>query len=103
MANVKVFADRQTDRQTNRRTDGQAKNYMPPIYRYGGIKMVKKQDVLNVAILKWVISNHKPWEILSITYLPPYTCFPFIVGIIKSHNFTPLHFVHKLRTIGICL
>jgi hypothetical protein len=34
MANVKVFADRQTDKQT----DGQAKNYMPPIYRYGGIK-----------------------------------------------------------------
>jgi hypothetical protein len=34
MANVKVFADRQTDR----RTDGQAKNYMPPIFRYGGIK-----------------------------------------------------------------
>jgi hypothetical protein len=31
MANVKVFADRQTD--------GQAKNYMPPIFRYGGIKM----------------------------------------------------------------
>jgi hypothetical protein len=27
MANVKVLADRQTDRQT----DGQAKNYMPPI------------------------------------------------------------------------
>jgi hypothetical protein len=41
MANVKVFADRQTDRQTNRRTDGQAKNYMPPIFRYGGIKNVK--------------------------------------------------------------
>jgi hypothetical protein len=34
MANVKVFADRQTDKQT----DGQAKNYMPPIFRYGGIK-----------------------------------------------------------------
>jgi hypothetical protein len=31
MANVKVFADRLTD--------GQAKNYMPPIFRYGGIKM----------------------------------------------------------------
>jgi hypothetical protein len=30
MANVKVFADRQTD--------GQAKNYMPPIFLYGGIK-----------------------------------------------------------------
>jgi hypothetical protein len=36
MANVKVFADRQTDR----RTDGQAKNYMPPIFRYGGIKIL---------------------------------------------------------------
>jgi hypothetical protein len=34
MTNVKVFADRQTDRQT----DGQAKNYMSPIFRYGGIK-----------------------------------------------------------------
>jgi hypothetical protein len=34
MANVKVF----TDRQTNRRTDGQAKNYMPPIFQCGGIK-----------------------------------------------------------------
>jgi hypothetical protein len=30
MANVKVFADRQTDEQ--------AKNYMPPIIRYGDIK-----------------------------------------------------------------
>jgi hypothetical protein len=30
IANVKVFADRQTD--------GQAKNYMPPIFRYRGIK-----------------------------------------------------------------
>jgi hypothetical protein len=29
MANVKVF------------TDGQAKNYMPPIFRYGGITMDK--------------------------------------------------------------
>jgi hypothetical protein len=28
LANVKVFAD------------GQAKNYMPPIFRYGGIKMM---------------------------------------------------------------
>jgi hypothetical protein len=37
MANVKVFADRQTDKQT----DGQAKNYMPPIFRYGGIKIYK--------------------------------------------------------------
>jgi hypothetical protein len=34
MANVKVFADRQTDKQTDR-----PKN-MPPIFRYGGIKMV---------------------------------------------------------------
>jgi hypothetical protein len=24
--------------QTDRQTDGQAKNYMPPIFRYGGIK-----------------------------------------------------------------
>jgi hypothetical protein len=32
MANVKVFADRQTD--------GQVKNYMLPIFRYGGIKKV---------------------------------------------------------------
>jgi hypothetical protein len=30
MANVKVFADRQTN--------GQAKNYMPPIFRHGDIK-----------------------------------------------------------------
>jgi hypothetical protein len=36
MANVKVFADRQTDEQT----DGQAKNYMPPIFRYEGIKIL---------------------------------------------------------------
>jgi hypothetical protein len=34
MANVKVFADRQTDKQTDR----QAKNYMAPIFRYGGIR-----------------------------------------------------------------
>jgi hypothetical protein len=25
-------------RQTDRQTDGQVKNYMPPIFRYGGIK-----------------------------------------------------------------
>jgi hypothetical protein len=31
MANVKVFADRQ------------AKNYMPPIFRYGGIKIHVKR------------------------------------------------------------
>jgi hypothetical protein len=31
MANVKVVADRHTD--------GQAKNYMPPIFRYGGMEM----------------------------------------------------------------
>jgi hypothetical protein len=37
MANVKVFADRQTERQTDR----QAKNYMPPIFRYGGIITIK--------------------------------------------------------------
>ena len=29
MANVKVFEDKQTDRWTN----GQVKNYLPPIYR----------------------------------------------------------------------
>jgi hypothetical protein len=32
MANVKVFADRQTD--------GQDKNYMPLIFHYGGIKIL---------------------------------------------------------------
>jgi hypothetical protein len=36
MANVKKFL--QTDRQTDRLTDGQAKNYMPPIFQNGGIK-----------------------------------------------------------------
>ena len=34
MANVKVFADKQTDRQTN----GQAINHMPPICQCGGHK-----------------------------------------------------------------
>jgi hypothetical protein len=34
MANVKVFADKQTD--------GQAKNYMPPIFQCGGIKNPEK-------------------------------------------------------------
>jgi hypothetical protein len=36
LANVKVFADKQTDiqRYTNIRTDGQAINYMPPIFRH---------------------------------------------------------------------
>jgi hypothetical protein len=29
----------QTDRQTNRWTDKQAKNYMPLIFQYGGIKI----------------------------------------------------------------
>jgi hypothetical protein len=32
MVNVKVFADRQTDKRTG--------HYMPPIFRYGGIKNV---------------------------------------------------------------
>ena len=47
MANVKVFADRQTDRQT----DGQAKNYMPPIFRYGGIK--SRSGLLIIAYKYW--------------------------------------------------
>jgi hypothetical protein len=38
IANVKVLTDRQIDRQTDRMTDGQAKNCMPQIFRYGGIK-----------------------------------------------------------------
>jgi hypothetical protein len=42
MANVKVFADRQTDKQT----DGQAKNYMPSIFLYRGIK--KEQNPYNI-------------------------------------------------------
>jgi hypothetical protein len=37
MTNVKVF----TDRHANRQTDGQAKNYMSPIFRYGGIIIMK--------------------------------------------------------------
>jgi hypothetical protein len=32
MANVKVFANRQTNRQTD-------KNYMPPVFQYRGMKM----------------------------------------------------------------
>jgi hypothetical protein len=36
MANVKVFADR------DKQTDGQAKNYMPPIFRYGGIIKIRE-------------------------------------------------------------
>ena len=38
MVNVKVFPDKQTDERTNGQTDGQAKSYMPPIYRCQGIK-----------------------------------------------------------------
>ena len=42
MANIKVFADKQTDKRTdgrkNRWTNGWTKNYMPSIYRCGGIK-----------------------------------------------------------------
>ena len=42
MANVKVFAETQTDKQTNGQTEGltneRTKNYMPPIYRCGGMK-----------------------------------------------------------------
>ena len=34
MANVKVFANKETDAQTNPR----AKDYIPPIYRCGGIE-----------------------------------------------------------------
>jgi hypothetical protein len=37
MANVKVFADRQTD--------GQVKNYMSLIFRYGGIKMLFEEHM----------------------------------------------------------
>jgi hypothetical protein len=35
---LKVFADRQTDGQRDRQTD-RPKNYMPPIFLYGGIKI----------------------------------------------------------------
>ena len=41
MANVKVFADKQTDARTNR----WAKNSMPPIYRCGGIKKKTLESV----------------------------------------------------------
>jgi hypothetical protein len=41
MATVKIFAERQTD--------GQAKNYLPPIFRYRGIKKVcETQNPLRV-------------------------------------------------------
>jgi hypothetical protein len=40
MTNVKVFTDTQTDKQIERQTDSQAKNYMPLIFRYGGIKIL---------------------------------------------------------------
>ena len=36
MANVIVFAGKRMNGQTDRRTNGQAKSYMPPIYRWGG-------------------------------------------------------------------
>ena len=39
MANVKLFTDNQMDAQTN----GRAKNYMPPIYRCGGIKNIVEE------------------------------------------------------------
>jgi hypothetical protein len=42
MVNVKVFADRQTD--------GQAKNYMPLIFRYGGIKIMLTDHLWSVNI-----------------------------------------------------
>ena len=32
MANVKVFADKQTEKWTDGQTNGRAKNYMPSIY-----------------------------------------------------------------------
>jgi hypothetical protein len=62
MANVKVFADRQTDRQTDKQTDGQAKNYMPPIYRYGGIKIP--------FVVKILISQHIQTNKLDPTRTP---------------------------------
>ena len=50
MANVKDFADKQTN--------GQAKNYMLPIYGCGGIKMV----------LKNYVYEGKHYRILNDTY-----------------------------------
>ena len=38
MANVKVFADKQTNRCRDKKTNRQAKIHMPPIYQCGGIK-----------------------------------------------------------------
>ena len=38
MANVQVVADKQTGGRKKRQTKGLAKNYMPPLYRCGGIK-----------------------------------------------------------------
>ena len=76
MANVKVFADKQTDRRTNR----QAKNYMSPIYRCGGIKSICIQvtsdlndDIFNGAGIKRSISEQKYFE----TPLSLLSRFPF--------------------------
>ena len=41
IANVKVFADKQTDKRTYR----WAKNYVPPVYRGGGIKKTKPKFI----------------------------------------------------------
>jgi hypothetical protein len=44
-----IFADRQTD--------GQAKNYIPPIFRYGGIKKILKTHSLTDIKLGTVTSS----------------------------------------------
>ena len=49
MASVKVFAK-------NKRTNGQAQNYMPPIYRCGGIKKTLKCNYLGyISVMKMCV------------------------------------------------
>jgi hypothetical protein len=67
MANVKVFADRQTDEQ--------AKNYMHPIFRYGGIKNKLKKSI-HIFIAE-ICSVHIYWVYKKDVFLV-YTCYKHI-------------------------
>jgi hypothetical protein len=57
---------------------------------------------------RWIkiISNHKPWEILFITYIPTHTIFSFIIFFVlyvAAQQFARRHIVNKQGKVDVYL
>ena len=87
MANVKVFADNQTDGQTN----GQAKYYMPPIYPCAGINIailamfnLSSANVLNLIKSKILLFGKELTHKTKLLLLPQRSLLTVTVHILSS-------------------